>query len=100
VRRRDLFALLGGDPDAGGGDGLDALTQMLRAEVERALRRRLACYAPQIAVDWSDGIGAAGPRGLAAITYRGDVLDADDERLFDPRCDAHEAIMCAVDHCE
>ena len=73
---------------------------MFRAEVERALRRRLASYAPQIAVDWSDGIGAAGPRGPAAITYRGDVLDTDDERLFDPRCDAWDAIMHAVDHCE
>jgi hypothetical protein len=72
----------------------------LRAEVERALRRHLVAYAPQIEVDWSEGIGAAGPRGLAAITWRGDVLDAEDERLFDPRCDAWDAIMHAVEHCE
>ena len=45
-------ALLASDADAGGADGIDALTQMFRAEVERALRRRLACYAPQIEVDW------------------------------------------------
>ena len=53
-----------------------------------------------IAVEWSEGIGTAGPRGLAAITYAGDVLDGDDERLFDPRCDAWDAIQHAVDHCE
>ena len=93
-------ALLASDPDAGGADGMDALVQMFRAEVERALRRRLARYAPQIEVDWSEGIGAAGPRGLAAITYAGDVLDFDDPRLFDPRCDAWDAIVHAVDHCE
>src|SRR5438552_8915295 len=72
---------------------MDALTQMFRAEVEGALRRRLACYAPQIEVDWSNEVGAAGPHGLATITYRGDVLDADDPRMFDPRCDAQEAIL-------
>jgi hypothetical protein len=93
-------ALLASDPDTGAADGIDALTQIFRAQVEHALRRRLACYAPQIEVDWSAGIGAAGPRGLAAITYGGDVLDAEDERLLDPRCDACDAIMHAVDHCE
>ena len=35
-------ALLASDPDAGGADGMDALTRMFRAEVERARRRRLA----------------------------------------------------------
>jgi hypothetical protein len=62
-------ALLAGDPDAGGADGMDALVQMFRAEVERALRRRLAACAPEVEVDWSKGIGAAGPRGIAAATH-------------------------------
>jgi hypothetical protein len=91
-------AILAGDPDAGGDDGIDALTQIYRAQVEASLRRRLACYAPLIEVDWSEGIGAAGPRGLRAITYRGDALDDDDPRLFDPRCDAQEAILHAVEN--
>jgi hypothetical protein len=91
--------ILASDPDAHD-DGTDALVHMYRSRVETFLRQRLACYAEVVEVDWSEGVGAAGPRGLAAITYGGDVLADDDEHMFDPRCDAHEAIFCAVDHCE
>jgi hypothetical protein len=37
---------------------------------------------------------------LVAVTYGGNVLDDDDERMFDPRCDAQEAILCAAERCE
>jgi hypothetical protein len=60
----------------------------------------LACYAKGVDVDWSNSIGAAGPRGIAAINYRGEILHDDDPRMFDPRSDAQEAILHAVDHCE
>jgi hypothetical protein len=60
----------------------------------------LPATAEAVEVDWSERIGATGPRGLAAISCGGDVLDDDNDRMFDARCDAHEAILCAAEHCE
>jgi hypothetical protein len=87
-------------PDADVRGDVGALVPLFRSEVEQALVRRLRCYAPAIEVDWSERFHSTGPRGIAAVTVADQALDPRDDRLFDARCDAVEAIVCAINLCD